>query len=65
MDRGATWATVHRVAKSQTRLKSLSMHTQYIFNGLKLLKSNDYLFIIMTGNDLFDPPIKLLNEVLL
>ena len=26
MDRGAWWATVHRVAKSQTRLKQLSMH---------------------------------------
>ena len=25
MDRGAWWATVHRVAKSQTRLKQLSM----------------------------------------
>ena len=27
MDRGAWWATVHRVAKSQTRLKGLDMHT--------------------------------------
>ena len=26
-DRGAWWATVHRVAKSRTRLKRLSMHT--------------------------------------
>ena len=26
MDRGAWWATVHRVAKSQTRLKRLSTH---------------------------------------
>ena len=26
MDRGAWWSTVHRVAKSQTRLKRLSMH---------------------------------------
>ena len=26
MDRGAWWAMVHRVAKSQTRLKGLSMH---------------------------------------
>ena len=26
MDRGAWWATVHRVAKSQTWLKPLSMH---------------------------------------
>ena len=27
IDRGAWWATVHRVAKSQTQLKQLSMHT--------------------------------------
>ena len=27
MDREAWWATVHRVAKSQTQLKQLSMHT--------------------------------------
>ena len=27
MDRGAWWATVHRVEKSQTRLKGLSIHT--------------------------------------
>ena len=26
MDRGAWWATVHRVEKSQTRLKQLSRH---------------------------------------
>ena len=26
MDRGACWATVHRVAKHQTRLKQLNMH---------------------------------------
>ena len=27
IDRGAWWAMVHRVAKSQTQLKQLSMHT--------------------------------------
>ena len=26
MDRGGWWATVHRVAKSQTQMKPLSMH---------------------------------------
>ena len=26
MDRGAWWVTVHRVAKSQTRLKKLKQH---------------------------------------
>ena len=28
MDRGAWWATVHRVAKSRTRLKRLGRHTR-------------------------------------
>ena len=28
MDRGAWWATVHRVSKSQTQLKRLSMHAR-------------------------------------
>ena len=36
MDRGAWWATVHGVEKSQTQLKQLSMHIQmfilYSFN---------------------------------
>ena len=27
IDRGAWWATVHRVAKSRTQLKSLSTHS--------------------------------------
>ena len=34
-DRGVWWATVHRVAKRQTRLKRLSMHTQhFIYNSI-------------------------------
>ena len=34
MDRGAWWATVHRVSKSQTRLKRLSTQntTEHIHN---------------------------------
>ena len=28
MDRGAWWATVHEIAKSQTRLKRLSTHAR-------------------------------------
>ena len=36
MDRGAWWATVHRVAKSQTWLKRLSTHAQGEFLGLSL-----------------------------
>ena len=30
MDRGARWATAHRVVKSWTRLKRLSMHTRMV-----------------------------------
>ena len=30
MDRGAWWATVHRVAKSWTQLKQLSMHARMV-----------------------------------
>ena len=37
MDRGAWWATVHRVAKSQTRLKQLGRHTQEKNWGKSLL----------------------------
>ena len=29
MDRGAWWGTIHRITKSQTQLKRLSMHAQY------------------------------------
>ena len=29
MDRGAWWATVHKVAKSRMRLKQLSSHTHF------------------------------------
>ena len=32
MDRGAWWATVHRVVKSQTWLKRLSTHTWYCYS---------------------------------
>ena len=30
MDRGAWWATVHRIAQSQTRLKQLSTHARML-----------------------------------
>ena len=36
MDRGAWWASVHRVAKSRTRLKRLSMHhTMQLYSATK------------------------------
>ena len=41
MDRGAWWATVHRVTKSQTRLKQLSMHAGNLFPPL-FLKDQKY-----------------------
>ena len=34
MDRGYWWATVHSVAKSQTLLKQLNMHTCYEMEAL-------------------------------
>ena len=33
MDRGAWQATIHRVTKSQTRLKQLTMHTYALFGA--------------------------------
>ena len=32
MDRGAWWAIIHRVAKSQTQLKRLSPHAKLLYN---------------------------------
>ena len=32
MDKGAWWATVHKVAKSRTQLKQLSMHVSLKVN---------------------------------
>ena len=32
MNRGAWWATVHRVAKSWTQLKRLSMHAHHVWD---------------------------------
>ena len=38
VDRRAWWATVHEVAKSQTRLKWLSMHVHFIqYKNLRIL----------------------------
>ena len=37
MDRGAWWATVHGIAKSWTRLKQLSTHTEPIGNVFHIL----------------------------
>ena len=34
MDKGARWATIHSVGKSQTRLKQLSMYAHMQYPGL-------------------------------
>ena len=48
MDRGAWQATVHRVAKSQTQLKRLTMHAQpkdsFLFISEPTLRSNLALY---------------------
>ena len=44
MDRGAWWATVHRVPKSWTRLKQLSTHitvSDFILGGSKITADGD------------------------
>ena len=38
MDRGAWWATVYRVAKSQTQLKRLSLHTHTHMHSSYVMK---------------------------
>ena len=38
MDRGAWWATVHKTAKSWTRLKQLSMHASTMDSSGTLLQ---------------------------
>ena len=43
LDRGAWWATVHLVTKSQTQLKRLSMHACiYLIFTLSLLREQDH-----------------------
>ena len=53
MDRGAWQATVHRVTKSQTGLKRLSMHAHWT-----ICQVNFYLFHIYFDLEILDPEIK-------
>jgi len=46
MDRGAWWAAVHRVAKSQTLLKQLST-AQHIWKGTYCTKYTVVLLLMM------------------
>ena len=57
MDRGAWRATVHRATKSRTRLKQLSMHTQYINTFLFYSYTFHFclLFHIFTGYWIYFP----------
>ena len=50
MDRGAWWATVHRVAKSQTQLKQLSTD-DFIVTVFKFLFT--YYLLLMYRNTVF------------
>ena len=53
MDNGGWWATFHRVAHSQTRLKRLSRHT-YIFGKyiyFKMVTTINLVNIITSHND--------------
>ena len=46
MDRGAWWATVHRVAKSQTQLNQLSMNAhEYIFTFFTFFQDQKFLLM--------------------
>ena len=47
-DRGAWWATVHSITKSQTRLKQLSMHAGLLDDSLVLSHSSPHLFYHLT-----------------
>ena len=53
MERGALWATIHRVAKSQPRLKRLSLHT-HTHTGLGIspvgLTRVEWVFIPLTAS---------------
>ena len=59
MDRGAWRATVHRVAKSQTRLKWLSRHTSDNLKGSAVVGrgreiQEGYVFMLMYGRNQHD-----------
>ena len=51
MDRGAWWATVHGVAKSQTRLSdftfTFTFHFQQLTNEQRFGKVKSFLFLVV------------------
>ena len=50
MDRGAWWATVHRVAKSRTRVKRLSKHAQVLEVRLNHTIAQNLIFAVRSHN---------------
>ena len=58
MDRGAWWATVHRVTKSQTQLKRLNAHTP--FNPLRVALGQPAQ--IIWGSDSEGPGLLTISE---
>ena len=61
MDRGAWWATVHRVTKSRTRLKRLSTHAHRKFKssvkGMNTMILSHAGVVYTEGNRVFLPPL--------
>ena len=51
MNRGAWWATVHRVTKSQTWLKHLSMHTCSYPQSLEICISNMFQLVDLVSTN--------------
>ena len=48
-DRGAWWAIVHRVTKSQTQLKRLGMHMHALFYPCSRIFKNQCFFLVSVG----------------
>ena len=46
MDRKAWWATIHRIAKNQTRL---SMHASHIHTAIIIIKIPALYKVLVTG----------------
>ena len=44
MDRGAWWATIHRVAKSQTQMKWLSMHKELTQRAPTVMRAKHHTY---------------------
>ena len=44
MNRGAWWATVHRVTKSQTQIKWLSMHKELTHRAPTVMRTNHHTY---------------------